>query len=349
MRPKIRSDQPSFDRIRTAFAREEADRVPAMEITVDAKLKTAFMGRTVKSLADDVTFWMEAGYDSITLNAWMFMPGEGPEFAMQVDSTGKRQFSPGVKGLIRTWEDYEKYDWDQEEKIDLSLFEEVRPLLPPEVKATAYGGKIFMTTWMMMGFEYFCEMIYEDEELVGEVIRRYGEITAKVTERLTEIDTVGAVWLGDDQAFKTATMVHPDFLRKHVYPFYRRVCETAHTRGLLTLFHSDGNVTDVLPDLIDCGFDCIHPFEPDAMDIVEAKKKYGSQVCIAGNIDLSSTLTKGTPEDVEAEVKQRIRELAPGGGYVVSSSNGMTEFVPYENFLAVMRTVHQMGGYPISI
>lgn len=349
MRENVRCDKPNFDRLRTAFAREEPDRVPVMEIYVDPKLKTAFMGQPVKNLADEVTFWMEAGYDSITLNAWMFAVGEGPEFAMQVSSGGKRQFSPAVKGLIRTWEDYEKYDWNQE-KIDLSVFEEIRPLLPSGVKTISYGGKIFMTSWMMMGFEHFCEMTYTDEQLVGEVVRRYGEIAVELTERLTEIDTVGAIWVGDDQAYKTSTMVHPDFLRRHIYPYYKKICDVAHTKNLPTIFHSDGDLTLIMPDLIASGFDCINPFEPDAMDIVEAKKKYGSRVCISGNIDLNSTLTKGTPEDVEAEVKQRIRDLAPGGGYVVTSSNAsMTEEVPYENFLAVMRTVHQVGRYPIDI
>jgi len=348
MRIQIRSDKPDFGRLRAAFAREEPDRVPAMEVVIDPRLKTAFMGRPLENLVDEVTFWMEAGYDSVTLNAWMFLPGEGPEFAMEVNSEGKRQFSTGIRGLIQTWEDYEKHDWDQE-KVDLRLFEEIRPLLPPGVKTIAYGGKIFSTTWMMMGFEHFCQALYADEELVGEVFPRYGEITLEVTERLVEIDTVGAIWVGDDQAHGDSVMIHPDFLRKHVYPYYKKVCDVAHAKNIATIFHSDGNLTKIIPDLIACGFDCLHPFEPDAMNIVEAKKDYGSKVCISGNVDLGSTLTKGTPTDVEAEVRRLIRELAPGGGYVVSSSNSMTEYVPYEKFLAVMRTVHEAGHYPITI
>ena len=114
MRPKIRADKPDFDRLRTTFALREPDRVPAMEAVIDSKLKAAFLGRPVVNLEDEVTFWVEAGYDSITLNAWMFLPGEGPEYAMQADSRGKRQFSTTVKGLIQTWADYERYDWDKE-------------------------------------------------------------------------------------------------------------------------------------------------------------------------------------------------------------------------------------------
>jgi uroporphyrinogen decarboxylase len=298
-------------------------------------------------LADDVAFWMSTGYDSITLNAWMFMPGEGPAFAMEFGAAGRRQFSPAVPGLIQTWEDYEKYDWDCE-KVDLSHFETIRSLLPPKVKAIAYGGKVFMTSWMMMGFEHFCETIYDDEELVGEVIRRYGDIWVREVERLIEIDTVGAIWTGDDLAYQTATLVSPVFLRKHIFPYYKKVSELAHSRNVPTIFHSDGNLNSILPDLIDCGIDCIHPIETDAMDIVTVKEKYGSKLCIAGNIDLMTTLSYGSPADVEAEVKQRLRQLAPGGGYVLSSSNGIADFVPPQNLIAMLKTLHREGHYPIT-
>jgi hypothetical protein len=110
-----------------------------MEIVIYPELNTSFMGRPVENLLEEVTFWMEAGYDSVTLNAWMFLPGEGPEFTMQADLEGRLPFSTAVKGLIQTWGDYEKYNWDQE-KVDLSLFEEIRPLLPAGVKTIAYGG-----------------------------------------------------------------------------------------------------------------------------------------------------------------------------------------------------------------
>jgi hypothetical protein len=137
MRTQIRSDKADFNRLRAAFSREEQDSVPAMETVIYPELNTSFMSRPVENLLEEVTFWMEAGYDSVTLNAWMFLPGEGPEFTMQADLEGRLQFSTAVKGLIQTWEDYEKYNWDQE-KVDLSLFEEIRPLLPPGVKTIAY-------------------------------------------------------------------------------------------------------------------------------------------------------------------------------------------------------------------
>ena len=123
----------------------------------------------------------------------------------------------------------------------------------------------------------------------------------------------------------------------------------AKSKGLPTLFHSDGKLYEVIDDLIDCGFNAIHPIEPKPMDIAYLKRTYGKKLCLVGNIDLAYTLTLGTPQEVEEEVKQRLREIAPGGGYCVGSSNSVTEYVPMANFNAMRETVFKYGRYPISI
>ena len=78
------------------------------------------------------------------------------------------------------------------------------------------------------------------------------------------------------------------------------------------------------------------------------KRKVGDRLCLIGNIDLSSTLTRGTPAEVEAEVRQRITEIAPGGGYCVGSSNTVTNYVPLENYRAMIEAAFKYGHYPIT-
>ena len=104
----------------------------------------------------------------------------------------------------------------------------------------------------------------------------------------------------------------------------------------------------ILEDPIGCGFNALQPIEPRAMDIVELKRDYGGRLCLVGNTDLSFTLTLGTPEDVRAEVRERIRGVAPGGGYCVGSSNTVTNYVPLPNFRAMLETTFQYGAYSIS-
>ena len=88
---------------------------------------------------------------------------------------------------------------------------------------------------------------------------------------------------------------------------------------------------------------------PKAMDIVQLKREYGNALCLMGNIDLGYTLTRGTPEEVEAEVKERIRVIAPGGGYCLGSSNSVPEYVPLANFNAMREAGFRYGRYPISV
>jgi uroporphyrinogen decarboxylase len=113
------------------------------------------------------------------------------------------------------------------------------------------------------------------------------------------------------------------------------------------LYHSDGLLWKVMEDLIAAGFNALQPVEPKAMDIVELKRKVGDRLCLIGNIDLGYTLTRGTPAEVEAEVRERIRTVGPNGGYCVGSSNTVTYYVPPQNYVAMIEAARRYGKYPL--
>jgi len=104
---------------------------------------------------------------------------------------------------------------------------------------------------------------------------------------------------------------------------------------------------EVIDDLIACGVNALHPIEPKAMDIYKLKKIYGKKLCLMGNIDVGETLTRGNPETVDEEVKQKISRLAPGGGYCIGSSNSIPDYVPLENYIALLEASFNYGHYPI--
>jgi uroporphyrinogen decarboxylase len=122
----------------------------------------------------------------------------------------------------------------------------------------------------------------------------------------------------------------------------------AHAKAVPVVYHSDGALQEVVEDIVGCGFDGLNPIEPPAMDINAVKRQYGRRISIIGNIDLGYTLTRGTPDEVREEVRQRIRDLAPGGGYAVSSSNSVPEYVPLANFNAMREATFAYGRYPIA-
>ena len=363
--------QPNFERIKTALLRCEPDRVPLAEGSVDVDVKSAFLGRPIRTLEDEVEFWYRAGYDYIPLACGirlMFSMGFSSDIEPQLGELvravckdkGARYsiYSAGERvrvwaeercGIITTRDELRRFPFPRATDFDYSAFDDVKPLLPDGMKVIPYLGWVFTPAWMLMGFETFCLAVKEDEALIAELTERIGSLQYEVLEIVTSFDCVGAVWLPDDIAYTEGLMVHPDVLRKYVFPWLKRMCELCHQRGLPVIYHSDGKLYEVIDDIIDCGFDALHPIEPKAMDIVHLKRVYGKRLCLMGNIDLGYTLTRGTPEEVIEEVKNRIRDVAPGGGYCVGSSNSVTEYVPLENFNAMREAVFEYGRYPISV
>ncbi len=93
------------------------------------------------------------------------------------------------------------------------------------------------------------------------------------------------------------------------------------------------------------GMNGLHPIQPSAMDIKRVKAEYGDKVCIAGNIDLDYTLTLGSPEEVEREVKDRIENIGKGGGYIISSANSLTDYCKLENVWAMSKAIGKYRRY----
>ena len=349
--------KPNFERYMTALHCEEPDRVPLGDWHVDQRPKDAFMGRTVKTLQDHVDFWYTAGFDFIASSSGILEPVKAPE-GMTVKGEGvhteygdkvSREWAHTHEGVLTTWEKFEKYEWPTVDDFDLSKWGVFDKILPKGMKAILLLGKIYTPAWMYMGAETFFQALQQDEELVAAIINRIGEIQYETFLRVTEHPCIGAVLNPDDIAFNTGLLVHPKYLRKYVFPWYKKMGKICREKGIGFIFHSDGDCTEAMDDLIDCGFQGFNPIQPNAMNIVEVKKKWGKKICLIGNINLDSTLTLGTPQDVRAEVYERIRTIAPGGGYMVSSSNSITDYVPVDNMRALIDANYEYGQYPIQL
>jgi len=172
-----------------------------------------------------------------------------------------------------------------------------------------------------------------------------------VMRRVIAMPGVVAAWYGDDLAYTESLLVSPKILRKIFFPWVEELAGIAHAAGFPFIMHSDGRLWQVLDDLIALGVNALHPIEPKAMDIYDLKRRYGKKIAIFGNVDLGYALTEGTgtPEAIRAEVRQQIRELAPGGGYGLSSGAGLTRYVELENFLAMREALLEYGTYPIRL
>jgi uroporphyrinogen decarboxylase len=122
-----------------------------------------------------------------------------------------------------------------------------------------------------------------------------------------------------------------------------------HNPDAKVMLHSDGAIKKLLPDLISLGIDVIHPLEPlAATDFPTIKEQFGRQVSFLGGIDISQAMT-GTRQDVIAETKLRLSQLANGGGYILAPSNHLQADVPAENVVTLFETAREFGIYPIQM
>ncbi len=364
------SPDPQFNRLRTALLRSgEPDRIPIHD-SVDVFLKRQFLGLSSVELARsashmqsgarlppelEVEFSYRAGYDFVPIGASMHSRIEGTSTVVKAryaafgDEYQERGWANEGKGIITTQAEFDTFPWPDPDELDTTTFEQVGQFLPPGMKVLVDHGKIFTGVWWLMGLESFCAAIKRDPDLVARMYEKVGATQYRILDIATDFDCVGGVRFADDLAYAEGLMVSPAHLRKHFFPWLRACVELVHRKGKVFIEHTDGDVSLVLEDIIAAGVDGLHPIEPKAMDIVELKRTIGHRIALCGNIDLGYTLTRGTPEEVEAEVKERIRVVGPGGGYVLGSSNSIPEYVPLENFNAMREACFKYGRYPIAV
>jgi hypothetical protein len=193
-------------------------------------------------------------------------------------------------------------------------------------------------TLLSMGMEAFSYAMADDPQLIQDVHDAYADWTAAVVPILEEIG-FDLIWAFDDVAFNSGPMFSPAFYRTHILPKEKAVAAT-FTKPLVT--HSDGDMTPLLDDWLELGQQGIHPIQPDVMDIDRVKRQYGHRVAIVGNIFMSDLVHK-TPVEIEAQVRQRIETIGAGGGYIISSSNSLTNDMKPENVLAMRDAIRRYG------
>ena len=115
------------------------------------------------------------------------------------------------------------------------------------------------------------------------------------------------------------------------------------------MLHSDGAIGKLLPDFIEMGIDVVHPLEPvSGMDPAQVKRDYGDQISFLGGVDISHAMP-GTLADVRADVDRCLQDLAPGGGYILTSGNSLASYLDPACVMAMSTAVKKYGRYPITI
>lgn len=152
-------------------------------------------------------------------------------------------------------------------------------------------------------------------------------------------------FLYDDMGYRNATLFSPQMYRDLCRPAHAKVCDFFHRHGLKVILHSCGNVSALVPDLIDAGFDCLQPLEVKAgMDLLALKERYGESLAFMGGIDVRA-MAHPDPHVIEEEIATKIGIAKRGGGYIYHSDHSVPDNVSFERYRYVMDLVMKHGQY----
>jgi uroporphyrinogen decarboxylase len=178
-----------------------------------------------------------------------------------------------------------------------------------------------------------------------EVDRLLGALTDYMVEMVRcwgQLGGVDGFFLTDDWGTQSALMISPPMWRRFFAARYRRICDEAHRWDMDVIFHSCGNVTEIVGDLIDAGVDVLDPVQPEAMDLARIAQEFGGKVAFSGGIS-DQELVSFTSNQVRGHVRRTIDLLGGplGNAYIVAPSNTLPPDVPLENLQALFEACHE--------
>ncbi|MFW9905362.1 MAG: uroporphyrinogen decarboxylase family protein [Candidatus Thorarchaeota archaeon] len=330
----------SRERVLITFERQEPDRVPLFEAWIETEIVNALGG-------DPYIARERLNLDCMPLGSH---PNNTRAYGDGIDEWG-RVFKNGhyLTGMIRSEEDLERYtatlahakDWFPSAKI-----QEIKRKYSEEyILYFGWHDCSLGLTYLRMGIENFFRSLYEDPELVKAVIERSTEWTIALVDQANQ-NEVDFLILGDDAAENSRPLISPNLFRELILPEYKKIVKAS---GVPIIWHSDGHITPLLPMIIEAGFMGVHSLEPKAnIDLTDIKNRYGNKLILAGNLDTTEILCQPDLDLVREDVERCIREGAPGGGYLFSSSNSLFEGHNVKAILEAYNHAKKMGTYPIS-
>ena len=213
------------------------------------------------------------------------------------------------------------------------------------------GCPAFNSVWerayFLCGFQRMLEGLAVEQEFVHAVFRRITDIMLASLERYLELvgPYIQVVKMGDDLGAQNNALMSPTTYRQMIKPYHQEAFKRIKRYTEAKVFlHSCGSVYKLLTDLIDAGVEILNPVQVSAkdMDTQRLKQEFGDRLSFWGAIDTQHVLPHGSPEDVRAEVERRIRDLAPGGGYVLAPVHNVQADVPPINVITMYRHARQV-------
>lgn len=384
------------ERVKTALAHCEPDRVPVGEMGIDAPMVQEVLGHptfyrahgrersaiwagrrdeVVRSQKDDLVALVRR-------LQWDFVP-VWLTYSKQVDYRPARYLS---EDRLK-WMDSEGNTWQAPSETADALCVASRPITPelleemlsapPRVDESQLelvrhvvrelGRTHFIiargwhapSTWLdgsfplpgeglAMPVHEFLMLLYDDPDLLRHILQAY---TKRAIDygRILIAEGVDAVQINADYCINTGPWLSPSLFARFILPHMQTTVDAFKREGVYVLKHTDGNTWKLLDMMVDTGIDGLHGIQPSiGMDIRRLKEHVGREITLFGAVE-ADTLVNSTPEDVVREVEHCLKFGAPGGGFVLTTSNSVQAGSRHANYMAMLRTAQDKGTYPIRL
>lgn len=336
-------DDNDFEQFLEAMTGGQPDRPVLFEFCINGGIAERLVGREHERLSK--LHWTlgqswamaRLGYDYLITT-----PGD-LAFAKPERAKGKSVSMSGG-GVITDRASFDSYPWPDPEAVGFDRLDVAAEMLGGRMKLVIFGfGSVLETVVSLMGYESMCMATVDDPQLLEDMFERVGGIMARALARCIAHPAIGAYFPTDDWGFKTQPMLDPPSIRRLVFPQHKRLVEIAHGAGVPAFLHSCGNLESLMDGIIDdLGYDGKHSWEDAIVPVEEAWQRYGRRIAVVGGIDVDF-LTRSSPQ----EVFRRSREMIETTGcrhYLLGSGNSVPDYVPLENYLAMVRAATRDRG-----
>jgi len=334
-------------RVADAFAHRQGDRVPLWGIIQNRPVYEHVLGAgrvgdaaevaLEEKLALHAEVYRALGIDMTRAQLW---PPDRGEPAGPATAWVQRQATAAeLAGYTPDFPDEAARDEDVAVRCRQILVNRPHTVFAPTVRG------VFCPVFERMGIEQFAYACRDSPAQVQRLMDAHAEYALSLAQRYAARDEVEYVAVCDDVAFKTGLIFPPKWMRQHWLPRIARILRPLKAAGVRVIFHSDGNVTEVIPDLIGLGVDALNPLEPLAgMDLKALKAEFGRDITLIGGVDCAQLLTFGRPEQIRDEVRRLLDVGARGGGFIIGDSSQIMPTAPLENVLAFYEAVRDFAG-----
>lgn len=296
-------------------------------------------------------------------SSWKLEMHEDDKYSWYWDEWGRKMMMPKVKGLYYDMVEFplqknniDDYTWPNpaDPTRFIGLKEKAQHIIEQTgsavVASNCLANGFLQMGAQLYGFSQWLMMLASEPREVEKFLDQLLEFKTKYWETyLTHVKDVDVICEADDLGTQRGTWISKKMFRRYIKPRQEKLFKAIKKKADVKIFlHSCGSCYDFIPDLIEAGVDILNPIQVSAahMDTKELKKEFGSDLVFwGGGVDTQRVLPFGTPQEVKEEVKRRIEDLAPGGGFIFAAVHNIQADVPPQNIVAMFEALDRYGKY----